>query len=43
MILREGDRIGIRRSERTIRLVRISRQSFLQTLHKKLSRAEGFS
>jgi NAD+ kinase len=43
MILREGDRIGIRKSGRTLRLLRISRQSFLQTLHKKLSRAEGFS
>lgn len=42
MILREGDRIEIRKSARTVRLVRISRQSFLQTLHKKLSRADGF-
>ena len=43
MILREGDRIGVRKSDRILRLVRISRQSFLQTLHKKLSRAEVFS
>ena len=43
MVLREGDRIGVRKSDRILRLVRISRQSFLQTLHKKLSRAEVFS
>ena len=42
MLLREGDRIEIRKSERITRMVRISRQSFLQTLHKKLYRAEGF-
>lgn len=41
MILREGDRIEIRKSERFIRMIKISRQSFLQTLHKKLYRAEG--
>jgi hypothetical protein len=41
MLLCQGDRIEIRRASRETRLIRISRQSFLHTLHKKMYQVEG--
>jgi NAD+ kinase len=35
--LRYGDRIEIRRSEEVTNLIKLSKRSFLSTLHKKLS------